>query len=76
MANFCNCGSIIVNDSCTNKKCKNYKKSLIEPATFEQISYISDLKKQLGTEEDFDINSKSEASKIIKRLKEQLENKY
>ncbi|NLU26849.1 MAG: hypothetical protein GXX00_06845 [Hungateiclostridium thermocellum] len=32
MAQFCTCGSLIVNDSCTNKNCSNRKASKLSSA--------------------------------------------
>jgi len=79
MASFCKCGSLIIDESCTNKKCKycTKKSNLITP---QQIEHINDLKCRL--EEDYEEDCEDieiienmtakEASELIKRLKERL----
>ncbi|QNU66824.1 hypothetical protein EHE19_018645 [Ruminiclostridium herbifermentans] len=73
---FCKCGSLIVNGSCTNKKCENHIKTMIELATPQQIEYIKELADQLAddiSEINFDTLSKSEAVDLIDEYLEKIE---
>ncbi len=74
---FCNkCGSLKVNGSCTNKKCDQHIKSMVEMATAQQVDYIKELAEQLGediTEVNFDSMSKSEAVDLIDEYLERLD---
>ena len=74
---FCNkCGSLKVNGSCTNKKCDQHIKSMVEMATAQQVDYIKELAEQLGeyiTEVNFDTMSKSEAVDLIDEYLERLD---
>ncbi len=73
---FCKCGSLKVNGSCTNKKCEYHIKSMVELATPQQIEYIKELADQLAddiSEINFETLSKSEAVDIIDEYLEKLE---
>ncbi|MDF2986121.1 MAG: hypothetical protein K0R50_1631 [Eubacterium sp.] len=74
---FCNkCGSLKINGSCTNKKCDQHIKSMVELATAQQIEYIRELAEQLGediSEVNFEAMSKSEAVDIIDEYLERLD---
>jgi hypothetical protein len=63
MAEFCKlCGSLIVDDSCSYKKCKNHKLMLSIPATYKQIEFL----KELDCDNiDFEKLTKNEASELI-----------
>ena len=70
MAEFCNCGSLVVRGNCTNKNCGDHHKSLVDPVTYAQVEYIKALQNQTGDQReiDFDILSKIEASRLIEEL--------
>lgn len=74
---FCNkCGSLKINGSCTNKKCDQHIKSMVELATAQQIEYIKELAEQLGediSEVNFEVMSKSEAVDLIDEYLERLD---
>lgn len=73
---FCKCGSLKVNGSCTNKKCEYHIKSMVELATPQQIEYIKELADQLAddiSEINFETLSKSEAVDIIDEYLEKME---
>lgn len=74
---FCNkCGSLKINGSCTNKKCDQHIKSMVELATVQQIEYIKELAEQLGediSEVNFESMSKSEAVDLIDEYLERLD---
>jgi|GEM_PF-1840491 len=74
---FCNkCGSLKINGSCTNKKCDQHVKSMVELATTQQIEYIKELAEQLGediSEVNFEVMSKSEAVDLIDDYLERLD---
>ncbi len=74
---FCNkCGSLKINGSCTNKKCDQHVKSMVELATTQQIEYIKELAEQLGediSEVNFEVMSKSEAVDLIDEYLEKLD---
>ena len=74
---FCNkCGSLKINGSCTNKKCDQHVKSMVEMATAQQVDYIKELAEQLGedvTEINFESMSKSEAVDLIDEYMEKLD---
>jgi superfamily II DNA/RNA helicase len=73
---FCKCGSLIINGSCTNKKCEHHIKTMIELATPQQIEYIKELADQLAddiSEINFDTLSKSEAVDLIDEYLEKIE---
>lgn len=74
---FCNkCGSLKINGSCTNKKCDQHIKSMVELATAQQIEYIKELAEQLGediSEVNFESMSKSEAVDLIDEYLERLD---
>lgn len=75
MIAFCNkCGSLRTK-YCTNKKCKDYKKQKLVPATYEQEQYIRDLQKKVGDENYYDKLTKDEATEIINELLQKLEAK-
>jgi hypothetical protein len=58
MADFCTCGSLIVNGSCTRKGCVN-RISYNVAATYRQIELIKSLKVQLGEDpEEFEFTEK------------------
>jgi len=72
---FCECGSLKVNGSCTNKKCKNYVRK-DPPATAKQLEIIRDLLFQLGRDEDeYNLNdiSSKEAASLIEDLEAEIE---
>lgn len=75
MAEFCICGSLKTRGNCTNKNCKEHKKSLVDEATYSQIEYIKSLTGRLNEDLqiDFTILSKPEASRLINELLERLE---
>ncbi len=74
---FCNkCGSLKINGSCTNKKCDQHIKSLVELATPQQVDYIKELAEQLNediSDLNFDNMSKSDAEYLIDDYQERLE---
>ncbi len=73
---FCKCGSLKINGSCTNKKCEYHVKTMIELATPQQIEYIKELADQLAddiSEINFDTLSKSEAVDLIDEYLEKIE---
>ncbi len=73
---FCKCGSLKVNGSCTNKKCDQHIKSMVELATPQQIEYIKELADQLSediSEINFEALSKSEAVDLIDEYLEKLD---
>jgi hypothetical protein len=68
---FCKiCHSLLLNDSCINKKCKNHGLTLLQLATDNQICLIKDLKEEMEDESEIDYDSitKEEASELIKEL--------
>jgi archaellum component FlaC len=74
---FCKkCGSLKINGSCTNKKCDQHIKSLVELATAKQIEYIKELAEQLGediSDINFDAMSKTDAIDLIDDYLERLD---
>lgn len=74
---FCNkCGSLKINGSCTNKKCDNHIKSMVELATSQQIEYIKELAEQLAediSDINFETMSKSDAVDLIDDYLERLD---
>jgi archaellum component FlaC len=74
---FCKkCGSLKINGSCTNKKCDQHIKSMVELATDHQIEYIKDLAEQLSediSDINFDSLSKSDAVDLIDEYLEKLD---
>ncbi len=74
---FCNkCGSLKINGSCTNKKCDQHIKSMVELATAQQIEYIKELAEQLGediSDVNFEAMGKSEAADLIDEYLERLD---
>jgi len=71
---FCNiCNSLILHNSCTNKKCDNHIKGT-ELATFQQIQYIKDLQDKLKDDAVYNFidMTKQEASKVINNLKQEV----
>ena len=74
---FCpKCGSLKINGNCTNKKCDQHVKSLVELATAQQIDSIKELAEQLGedvSEMNFDIMSKTDAAYLIDEYQERLD---
>ena len=74
---FCKkCGSLKINSSCTNKKCDQHIKSVVELATSQQIEYIKELAEQLSediTEMNFETMSKSDAVDLIDDYLERLD---
>jgi archaellum component FlaC len=74
---FCQkCGSLKINSSCTNKKCEQHIKSLVEFATEHQIECIKDLADQLGediSDTNFETMSKSDAIDLIDEYLEKLD---
>lgn len=75
MTEFCSCGSLIIRGNCTKKGCQFHKNSLVDPATYAQIEYIKSLLEQTESdmEVNFDVITKSEASKLIDELLKQKE---
>ena len=74
---FCpKCGSLKINGNCTNKKCDQHVKSLVELATAQQIDYIKELAEQLAedvSEMNFEMMSKADAAFLIDEFKERLD---
>lgn len=74
---FCNkCGSLKINNSCTNKKCDQHIKSMVELATVQQIEYIKELAEQLSediSEMNLDTLSKADAVDLIDEYLERLD---
>lgn len=74
---FCKkCGSLKINDSCTNKKCDQHIKSLVELATAKQIEYIRELAEQLAediSDVNLEVMSKSDAVDLIDDYLERLD---
>jgi len=74
---FCKkCGSLKINDSCTNKKCDQHIKSVVELATAKQIEYIKELAEQLAediSDVNFEVMSKTDAVDIIDDYLERLD---
>lgn len=74
---FCSkCGSLKINNSCTNKKCDQHIKSMVELATVQQIEYIKELAEQLAediSDMNLDTLSKSEAVDLIDEYLERLD---
>lgn len=78
MASFCTCGSLVIEGSCTNKKCDRYHK-VDALASFRQIEYIKSIKRQLDEDpDDIEFVEKlktltiKEAIDLIDELKERL----
>jgi hypothetical protein len=68
---FCKlCQSLLLNNSCINKKCKNHGLTILQLATDKQICFIKDLKEEINdeTETDYDNLTKEEATELIKEL--------
>ena len=74
---FCNkCGSLKISSSCTNKKCNQHVKSLVELATSKQLEYIRELAEQLSvdiSDIDFEVISKVDAIDLIDDYLERLD---
>lgn len=74
---FCQkCGSLKINSSCTNKKCEQHIKSMVELASEQQIEHIKDLAEQLGediSDINFEAMSKSDAIDLIDEYLEKLD---
>jgi ribosomal protein L18E len=74
---FCKkCGSLKINGSCTNKKCDQHVKAMVETATAQQIDYIKELAEQLNediSEMNFESMSKNDAADLIDDYVERLE---
>lgn len=74
---FCKkCGSLKINTSCTNKKCDQHIKSVVELATSQQVEYIKELAEQLSediSDMNFDAMSKAEAVDLIDDYLERLD---
>ncbi|HEX2926707.1 MAG TPA: hypothetical protein VHP38_10725 [Ruminiclostridium sp.] len=74
---FCNkCGSLKVNGNCTNKKCDQHVKSMVEMATAQQIDYIKELAEQLNedvSDMNFESMTKNDAAYLIDDYLERLE---
>jgi hypothetical protein len=74
---FCKkCGSLKINGNCTNKKCDQHIKSLVELATPQQVDYIRELAEQLNediSDLNFDNMSKSDAQYLIEDYQERLD---
>lgn len=71
---FCKCGSLMIDGSCTNKKCPAHI-DRFEPATPGQISEIKELLEKLlrdYKESDFSGLSIDDAQKTIDDLQEEL----
>ena len=50
---FCElCQSLILDNACINKRCKNHDFSLTRMATYKQICYIKDLHKMFNMNDD------------------------
>ena len=74
---FCNkCGSLKINGNCTNKKCDQHVKSMVETATTQQIEYIKELAEQLNedvSDMNFETMTKTDASYLIDDYLERLD---
>ncbi|WP_024832601.1 hypothetical protein [Ruminiclostridium josui] len=74
---FCNkCGSLKISGNCTNKKCDQHVKSMVELATTQQIEYIKELAEQLNedvSDMNFENMTKNEASDLIDDYLERLD---
>jgi len=74
---FCNkCGSLKISSSCTNKKCDQHIKSLVELVTAQQIEYIKELAEQLSediSDLNFESMTKVEAIDLIDDYVERLD---
>jgi len=74
MTEFCTCGSIKINGSCTNKKCQYHIKGT-EIATYKQTDYIQSMLAQLEDDTVYDYKnmSQKEASGLIDELQERID---
>lgn len=74
---FCNkCGSLKISGNCTNKKCDQHVKSMVELATTQQIEYIKELAEQLNediSDMNFETMTKNDASYLIDDYLERLD---
>ncbi len=74
---FCNkCGSLKISGSCTNKKCDQHVKSMVELATAQQVEYIKELAEQLNediSDMNFETMTKTDASYLIDDYLERLD---
>lgn len=74
---FCNkCGSLKINGNCTNKKCDQHVKSMVEMATAQQIDYIKELAEQLNedvSDMNFESMNKNDAANLIDEYLERLD---
>ncbi len=74
---FCNkCGSLKISGNCTNKKCDQHVKSMVELATTQQVEYIKELAEQLNedvSDMNFETMTKNDASYLIDDYLERLE---
>lgn len=66
---------MIIRGNCTNKRCKEHIKPLVDEATYSQVEFIKGLAEKLGEElkVDFTTLSKKEASNLIDKLLERSE---
>lgn len=70
---FCKCGSIVIENNCTNKKCDNHKRGS-ELASYRQINYIKSLCSMLEKDEpDLKHITKPDADRLIKEYEELVE---
>lgn len=72
MALFCTCGSLLINDNCSNRKCSKHSKKSVVMANFKQTEYIKSLLYELEDDRDIDFSSltSTEASDLINSLLE------
>jgi adenylyl- and sulfurtransferase ThiI len=76
VAVFCDCGSLMINENCSNKKCSKSSKlgrsKTFVIASFKQVEYIKELLEKLEESADlydFNIMLMSDASDLIEELK-------
>ena len=73
--NYCECGSLMIKDSCSNKKCTHHDKN-IKIASFDQIEYIKAMLEKIEEPEEnykFREMTIDEADKLIHELREKIE---
>jgi hypothetical protein len=73
MAKFCECGSLIIDGSCTRKSCPKHNAKYDKPASQQIIGYIKSLRTQLDDNSyiDYDNMTMLQASRIVDKLREE-----
>jgi hypothetical protein len=71
---FCTCGSIKLQDSCSNKKCEHHIEGT-EYATYKQCEYIKDMLVKLNDETSHNYRNMTlkDAGRIINELEQRVE---